>query len=174
MNEVRSIEEMNSGVKSELLRKANNFGWEGAEDKSIFEIAKLLLPFIDDERFGQAFDYLKCKIDHQRQVEKIKQSSHYHGEFEELLHELRHELRKGGQMILENIRFGKRSEEIDALLTKITMFEKLLSASRPNITISTDNPSRCSQCNKDCLSAYRILYGILMPIIDKVKNEQPK
>lgn len=172
MNEIIPISKLSDEVKAEVLKRANSHYWE--EEKKLFEVSKLLLPYIDDEKFCQAFDYLKCKMDHQHQVEKLREGVRYHGEFEELLHELRHELGRGGRMILENIRYGKRSEEIDALLTKISMLEKLFSASRPNINVNTDSPSRCSKCNNDCLAAYRIMYGIITPIIETLKNGQAK
>jgi len=77
-------------------------------------------------------------------------------------------------MLFENIRHGKRNEEVDTLLSKIAVFEKVVSSSRPNINISTDSPTRCNQCNKDCLAAYRIMYGIISPILESIKNGQPK
>jgi hypothetical protein len=172
MNELISVSKLSEEVKAEVLKRANSHYWE--DEKRLFEVAKLLLPYIDDEKFCQSFDYLKCKMDHQNQFEKLKEGVRYHGEFEELLHEVRHDLRRGGQMILDNIRYGKRSEEIDALLTKVAMLEKVFSSSRPNINVNTDSPSRCSKCNNDCLSAYRIMYGIVSPIIETLKNGQSK
>lgn len=169
MDEVILISKLSNGAKAKVLESAE-YGWEN--EHSLLKIATLLLPYIDDEKFCQAFDYLNCKMDHQRQVKELGGDVRYPGELEELIHELRSELGRGGHLMLDNIRYGKRSEEVDVFLTKVARLEKLFSSSQPNI--NTDSPSRCSKCNGDCLSAYRIIYGIVSPIIETLKNGQPK
>ena len=165
-------QKLSKAVKAEILKKESSY-YEDEEDR-LLSIAKLLLPFTDDFAFCQAFDYLNCKTVHKKEVDKLRTITGRYIEFDELFGNLRHELRDIGHHLLENIRYGKRNENIDELLTKITLLQSITSSSKPNINLSTDSPTRCSLCNKDCLASYRILLGIITPLVEEIRNESKK
>jgi hypothetical protein len=162
------IAKLKPELKTKIIEKAK---YNLSDESKLLEIASLLLPFVNDEIFNNSFDYLRCKTEHQKQIANIQRNSERYYEFEDMFHELRHELRKAGHTLAESIRYGKRNENIDELLTKIVMLEKIASSAKPNINISTESPTRCNQCNKECLGSYRIMLTQITSLLENLENE---
>jgi len=156
----------NQVLKEKVVEKTK-YGYDSND--RLFEVAKLLLPYIDDEPFFKAFDYMRCKLEHQKQLKDLRSLNDQHHPLRELSYKFERDLRRLTGSLMEEIRYGKRNENIDDLLKKLTALEGIFSSRKPNITVNTDGEARCKNCNIECMSSYRILFTKITKIVAELE-----
>lgn len=174
-----SLEKLVDSIDSEFAEELVKAESKILEDKAFaLTMAKKLLVKCDDidEEICTSIDYLQCQVDHlknqQQVLSVLKHQERFTGEFSDIRHLVR-ELRDS---LMESIRYGKRTREIDEVLLRLGELITIASQLRimqPPVTftgIETAISPRCSNCSTSCLSAFRKVQVFLLKLIKAIKT----
>jgi len=149
------------------------------EKKTVLDLANRVLAECEDvdAEIGSAVDFLQCQVEHKAAQDKVLKaidySQRFHGEFGDL----RYELRRLIEPLMENLRHGKRTEELDRILHSFASLSALANQSpsvQPIVNFAGIEGAlspRCHTCEPACRSAYRIVSGFLRKIILDIKAD---
>lgn len=158
------------GLIDEII-KLNNYDIENKN--SVAKMARKIMVECDDldEDLCLAVDYLQCQIEHASNQHEILSFLQHQQRFNGEIGDLRHEFRDLRERLLSDLRYGKRTEEIDKVLTHlstITMLANQMPAIQPIINFAGIEKAlspRCTNCTDTCRSAFRRVQVFLRKLI---------
>jgi hypothetical protein len=163
-------------VRKELTQCST--GWL-SDKKNVLEIANRVVAEFDavDPALGSAIDFLQCQVEHNTAQDKVLEAINYSRRFSGEFGDLRYEIRELIRPLMENLRYGKRTEELDRVLTSLASLLQLANqapAVQPTINfagIESALSPRCQTCEASCRSAFRIVNGFLRKLIRELKAD---
>lgn len=165
---------------SDRLRKklAESSDYKINEKEDVLEFANDILSECDEisSEVGLAMDYLQCQVDHKKAQDKALKVLDYGRKFNDGFGDLRYEIRRMIEPLMESLRYGKRSEEVDQVLIRLTSLTNLASQSpaiQPNVNfagIEGALSTRCQTCEAPCRSAFRIVKVFVRKVINCVRE----
>jgi len=163
------------------LREASDNDSQMENREYILKLSKKLLVEIDlDEEIGMAIDYLQCQVDHENNRRQLLHLLEYRHEFNGGFRELRYMIRELRESLMENIRYGKRTQELDEILMKLTSLLTLANQApsiQPSFNFAGAEAAlspRCSTCTEPCRSAFRRVQVFLRKVIRELVSENAK
>lgn len=150
-----------------------------ADKKEVLDLANRVLAELDDfdDELGEAVDFLQCQVEHKNAQDKVLEAIDYSRRFQGEFGDLRYELRRLIEPLMENLRFGKRTEELDRILHSLASLSTLANHSptvQPIVNFSGIEGAlspRCHTCEASCRSAFRIISGFLRKLIRELKAD---
>jgi hypothetical protein len=177
---INSYTDIAKGLSADLRKDlAGKSDYSLNEKKTVLDLANRVLAECDDidPDIATAVDFLQCQVEHKgaqdKVLEAIDYSRRFHGDFGDL----RYELRRLIEPLMENLRFGKRTEELDRILHSLASLTALANQSpsvQPIVNFAGIEGAlspRCHTCEPACRSAYRIVSGFLRKIIRDIKAD---
>jgi hypothetical protein len=168
-----ALKELAQSFSPELAREFLALENSTMENKSdVLRLAKKLLVECDDidEEICISIDYLQCQVDHLNNQQKVLSTLQTRQKFDEEFGDLRYLIREIRDSLMESIRYGKRTREIDEILLRLGELISLANQSRmlqPTINftgIENTLSPRCSNCSAPCLSAFRKVQVFLLKL----------
>lgn len=164
------------------LKDAKSYSIEQKE--SLLGLAKKLLAECDDvdEDICVAVDYLQCQVEHNANQANIMNVIRHRDRFEGEFGEVRYLFRDLRDKLMESIRYGKRTEEVDQLLMKLsTLIAMVNQMSIPQPVVNFANVEgllspRCNTCTEACRSSFRKVQVFIRKVIQACEqnNSKPK
>jgi hypothetical protein len=150
-----------------------------SDKKQVLDLANRVLAELDDidAELGNAVDFLQCQVEHKNAQDKVLEAIDYSHRFQGEFGDLRHELRRLIEPLMENLRYGKRTEELDRILHSLASLSTLANQSptvQPIVNFSGIEGAlspRCHTCEASCRSAFRIISGFLRKIIRELQAD---
>ena len=163
------------------LRKVSDDDYKMEDREYILKLSKKLLVEIDlDEEIGIAIDYLQCQVDHEKNRQQLLRLLEYRHEFNGEFGELRYMIRELRESLMENLRYGKRTKEVDEILMRLTSLLTLANQApsiQPSFHFAGAEAAlspRCSTCTESCRSAFRRVQVFLRKVIRELVSENAK
>lgn len=148
------------------------------EDKAtILQLAKKLLVECDDidEEICTSIDYLQCQVEHLNNQKEVLSSLKHQARFTREFNDIRYMFHELRDSLMESIRYGKRTREIDEILRglgELITIASQLQTLRPSINFSGIENAispRCSNCSERCISAFRKVQVFLLKLIKVIE-----
>lgn len=168
-----ALKELTKSFSPDLIREFLAIESSKFEDKgSVLRLAKKLLIECDDidEDICVSIDYLQCQVDHINNQQKVLHTLQTRQRFDEEFGDLRYLVREIRDSLMQSIRYGKRTREIDEILIRLGELINLANQSRMlqpvmNFTgIENMLSPRCTNCSAPCLSAFRKVQVFLLKL----------
>jgi hypothetical protein len=168
-----ALKELAKSFSPELVKEFLAIEGSRMEDKSsVLRLAKKLLVECDeiDEEICTSIDYLQCQVDHLDNQQKVLSTLQTRQRFDEEFGDFRYLIREIRESLMESIRYGKRTREIDEILLRLGELINLANQSRMlqpvmNFTgIENALSPRCANCSAPCLSAFRKVQVFLLKL----------
>ena len=177
-------ESLSDALKKEL-KEISDFNLENKE--SILKLCKKVLAETDgvDEEICQALDFLQCQVEHNQNQKIVKELLRHRASFGEEFSDVRYLFRELRDSLMENIRYGKRTREVDELLTRLTTLmtiAKQAPVAQPSINFTGLEHAlkpRCADCQAPCMSSFRKTQTFVRKLVRAVelggeKKAKPK
>lgn len=165
-------------------------GYNVEQKDSLLQMAKKLLAECDeiDEDVCVAVDYLQCQVEHSANQAKIMGVLRHRDRFEGELGDVRYLFRELRETLMESIRYGKRTEQVDQILMRLSALMGMVNqmpAVQPVVNfagVESLLSPRCASCTEACRSSFRKVQVFMRKMIQaceqnkvqgKNKNEAP-
>ena len=162
------------------LKEAKGYNVE--QKDSLLRLAKKLLAECDDidEDICIAVDYLQCQVEHSANQSKIMDVLRHRDRFEGELGEVRYLFRDLRDNLMESIRYGKRTPEVDQVLMRLTTLIAManqMPTAQPVVNLagveSLLSP-RCNTCTEACRSSFRKVQVFMRKVIQACEQKKIK
>ena len=170
-----------NGLSTELREElvGHSDAWFQNNKRNTLNLISRLIAEADDipEDLGAAVDYLQCQIEHKEAQDAALRSLDYSTRFQGEFGDLRYEIRRLIEPLMENLRHGKRSEEIDRILSGLTALSTLANQAptvQPVVNFAGIEGAlspRCHTCEAPCRSAVRLIHTFLRKVIRELKSD---
>lgn len=174
INQTTNFNELVRSLSPKLVKELMELDKYSIENKeSVAKMARRLLAECDDleEDLCVSVDYLQCQIEHENNQTKALNFLTHQQRFESETYELRHEFSRLREKLMEDLRYGKRTEELDKVLTHLstlTMLANQMPTAQPIVNfagIEQVLSPRCMTCTDTCRSAFRKVQVFLRKLI---------